>query len=487
MERFDFDTVIDRKNTACLKYDFAGEYGVPEDTLPFWIADMDFKVADCITDALRDRVEHGIYGYSDTGISYFRALAGWEKKHFNWDIRPKWLIKTPGVVPAINIAVKALTEENDAVLINQPVYYPFYTAITQNNRKLINSPLILEDGHYEIDFADLEEKIKTHKVKAAILCSPHNPVGRVWTKEELHAYAEICRKYNVTVICDEIHADFVFKGHKHIPFASVSKDAADRSITCTAPSKTFNIAGLQTSNILIPNESIRNKFKAVLDSFGYERPNVMGIIAAEAAYRGGEEWLAAVWEYIENNLAFTKKFLADKLPKMKLIEPEGTYLLWIDCNAYDITDKELENKLLYDAKLWLDMGSMFGPEGNKFFRFNIACPKSVLEKGLDRLAEAFKKCLTSVDWHFVFLFLLQLQYSLKLRIFPKESKVILHRSRGNDILSSKDDRFLQVIQCLLPVLFIREIRGNSIVRPCILRICFQDFLKMHDRRIIMPA
>ena len=386
MERFDFDTVIDRKNTSCLKYDFAGEYGVPEDTLPFWIADMDFKVADCITDALRDRVEHGIYGYSDTGVSYFR-----EKKHFNWDIRPEWLIKTPGVVPAINIAVKALTKENDAVLINQPVYHPFHAAITQNNRKLINSPLILKDGRYEIDFADLEEKIKIHNVKAAVLCSPHNPVGRVWTKEELRAYAEICRKYNVAVICDEIHADFVFKGHKHIPFASVSKDTADRSVTCTAPSKTFNIAGLQTSNILIPNESIRNKFKAVLDSFGYERPNVMGIIAAEAAYRGGEEWLAAVWEYIENNLAFTKKFLAGRLPKMKLIEPEGTYLLWIDCNAYDITDKELENKLLYDAKLWLDMGSMFGPEGNKFFRFNIACPKSILEKGLGQLAEAFKE------------------------------------------------------------------------------------------------
>ena len=390
MERFDFDTVIDRKNTSCLKYDFAGEYGVPEDTLPFWIADMDFKVADCITDALRDRVEHGIYGYSDTGVSYFRALAGWEKKHFNWDIRPEWLIKTPGVVPAINIAVKALTKENDAVLINQPVYHPFHAAITQNNRKLINSPLILKDGHYEIDFADLEEKIKTHKVKAAVLCSPHNPVGRVWSKEELRTYAEICRKYNIAVICDEIHADFVFKG-QHIPFASVSKDAADRSVTCTAPSKTFNIAGLQTSNILIPNESIRNKFKAVLDSFGYERPNVMGIIAAEAAYRGGEEWLAAVWEYIENNLAFTKKFLAGRLPKMKLIEPEGTYLLWIDCNAYDITDKELENKLLYDAKLWLDIGSMFGPEGNKFFRFNIACPKSILEKGLGQLAEAFKE------------------------------------------------------------------------------------------------
>ena len=392
MERFDFDTVINRKNTACLKYDFAGEYGVPEDTLPFWIADMDFKVADCITDALRDRVEHGIYGYSDTGVSYFRALAGWEKKHFNWDIRPEWLIKTPGVVPAINIAIKALTEENDAVLINQPVYHPFHAAVTQNNRKLINSPLILKDGHYEIDFADLEEKIKTHKVKAAVPRSPpHNPVGRVWTIEELHAYAEICRKYNVAVICDEIHADFVFKGHKHIPFASVSEDAADRSVICTAPSKTFNIAGLQTSNILIPNESIRNKFKSALDSFGYERPNVMGIIAAEAAYRGGEEWLAAVWEYIENNLAFTKKFLAGRLPKMKLIEPEGTYLLWIDCNAYDITDKELENKLLYDAKLWLDIGSMFGPEGNKFFRFNIACPKSILEKGLGQLAEAFKE------------------------------------------------------------------------------------------------
>lgn len=390
MKPFDFDSVIDRKNTTCLKYDFPDEYGVPHDTIPFWIADMDFKVADCITEALRARIDHGIYGYSDTGSSYFQALADWEKKHFNWDIRAEWLIKTPGVVPAINVAVKALTQENDAVLINRPVYHPFHVAVTQNNRKLVNSPLILTDGHYEIDFADMEEKIKNNDVKAAILCSPHNPVGRVWTKEELETYGKICRKYNVTVICDEIHADFVFKGHRHIPFASLNEDAADMSVTCTAPSKTFNIAGLQTSNILIPNETIRRKFKTVLESFGYERPNVMGIIAAEAAYLSGEEWLTAVWEYIENNLAFTREFLRSKLPKMKLIEPEGTYLLWIDCNAYPMTDKELEDKLLHEAKLWLDMGSMFGPEGDKFLRFNIACPKSVLEEGLNRLYEAFK-------------------------------------------------------------------------------------------------
>ena len=345
-------------------------------------------MADCSTDARRDRGELGIFGHADRGVSYFRALAGWENNLFNWDIRPEWLIKTPGDVPAINIAVKALTKENDAVLINQPVYHPFHAAVTQTNRKLIYSPLILKDGHYEIDFADLEEKIKTHKVKTAVLCSPHNPVGRVWTIEELRAYAEICRKYNVAVICDEIHADFVFKGHKHIPFASVSKDAADRSVTCTAPSKTFNIAGLQTSNILIPNESIRNKFKSALDSFGYERPNVMGIIAAEAAYRGGEEWLAAVWEYIENNLAFTKKFLAGRLPKMKLIEPEGTYLLWLDIRGLGRKEEQLKNLVENKAKLWLDSGAMFGPDGEGFERINIACPREILKQALTQLAES---------------------------------------------------------------------------------------------------
>lgn len=391
MKLSDLDTVIDRKHTDCLKYDFAAQRGKPTDTLPFWIADMDFRVADCITEAMQKRVDHGIYGYSDTGNAYFQALADWQKDCFHWSVRPEWLIKTPGVVPALNIAVRSLTEEGDAVLINRPVYYPFHAAINNNKRKLVNSPLVYKNGRYELDFHDIEQKISENQVRLAILCSPHNPVGRVWTKEELEAYAEICLKHRVTVICDEIHEDFTYPGHAHIPFASLGRETADISITCTAPSKTFNIAGLQTSNIFIPNESIRKKFREGLDSFGYDQINIMGILACEAAYRGGREWLDTVREYIGNNLSFTKAFLQSHLPEMKLIEPEGTYLLWIDCRSYGLSDEELEHKILYDAKLWVDMGSIFGPEGNGFFRFNIACPKATLEQGLQQLNKAFKK------------------------------------------------------------------------------------------------
>jgi len=390
MKLSDLDTIIDRRGSGCLKYDFAVARGKPADVLPFWVADMDFRVAEPIIDALEKRVAHGIFGYSESGVGYFKALAAWQRKYFHWEIRPEWLIKTPGVVPAINLAVKALTKEGEGILINQPVYYPFLNAIIKNGRKLINSPLILKDGHYEIDFVDLENKIVSNHVKLAILCSPHNPVGRVWTREELSKYAEICLKHHVKIIADEIHEDFTYPGHPHTAFGTISEEAAQNAVICTAPSKTFNIAGLQNSNIFIPSPEIRAKFQAELDAFGYDQLNVMGLTACRAAYEGGAEWLTLVKEYIRGNLDFFRTYLKENLPKLKLIEPEGTYLIWVNASAYGLSNEELEHKILYDCHLWLDMGYVFGKEGEGYLRFNLACPRATLAQGLRQLKEGFE-------------------------------------------------------------------------------------------------
>lgn len=388
---FDFDTVIDRKNTNCLKYDFAVERGKPADVLPFWVADMDFKVAPCITEALMKQAAHGIYGYSEVKAPYFEALRAWFHDYFSWDVKPEWLIKTPGVVPAINLAIKALTKPDDAVLIQPPVYYPFQASIVNNGRRLVKSPLIRRGGKYMMnDWEDIDRQIVVNDVKLAILCSPHNPVGRVWTREELTQYSQICRRHGVRLIVDEIHCDFTFPGHPHTAFGTLPEADVMNAIICTAPSKTFNIAGLQNSNIWIPNPEIRAAFQKELDSFGYDQLNVMGLVAAEAAYSGGREWLEEAKEYIRKNLNYVRNFLAANLPKLKLIEPEGTYLLWLDCRYYGLSDQALEDKILNDAHLWLDMGHIFGPEGSGYIRFNIACPRATLERGLNQLYEAFK-------------------------------------------------------------------------------------------------
>lgn len=388
---FDFDTVVDRKNTNCLKYDFAVERGKPADVLPFWVADMDFKVAPCITEALTKQAAHGIYGYSEVKAPYFEALRAWFHDYFDWDVKPEWLIKTPGVVPAINLAIKALTKKDDAVLIQPPVYYPFQASIENNGRRLIKSPLIRRGGKYMMnDWEDIDRQIVVNDVKLAILCSPHNPVGRVWTREELTQYSQICRRHGVRLIVDEIHCDFTYPGHPHTAFGTLPEADVMNAIICTAPSKTFNIAGLQNSNIWIPNPEIRAAFQKELDSFGYDQLNVMGLVAAEAAYSGGREWLEEAKEYIRKNLNYVRNFLAANLPKIKLIEPEGTYLLWLDCRYYGLSDQALEEKILKDAHLWVDMGYIFGPEGSGYIRFNIACPRATLEKGLTQLYEAFK-------------------------------------------------------------------------------------------------
>lgn len=385
----DLDTLIDRKGTGCLKYDFAVARGKPADVLPFWVADMDFPVAKPITNALEKRIAHPIFGYSESGASYFEALANWQKTHFHWDIQPEWLIKTPGVVPAIHIAVKALTQPGDGVLIHQPVYYPFLNAILKNGRTLVNSGLVLKNGHYEIDFEDMEKKIIENHVKLALFCTPHNPAGRVWTRNELETYAAICLKHGVKIVADEIHEDFTYPGYTHTAFGTISEEAAQNAIICTAPSKTFNIAGLQNSNILIPSPTIRKAFQEELDSFGYDQLNVMGLVACEAAYRYGEDWLSTVKAYIKENLDFARDFFQKEMPKMKLIEPEGTYLIWVDASAYGLSNEALEHKILYDCHLWLDMGYIFGKEGEGFLRFNLACPRATLQQGLEQLKAGF--------------------------------------------------------------------------------------------------
>ena len=384
-----FDEIIDRRNTSCLKYDFAAERGYPADILPFWVADMDFRTPAPVIDALKARATHGIFGYTQVKDDYFTVLQNWFRTRHDWTVERSDLIITPGVVFAIANAIRAFTKKGESILIQQPVYYPFANMIRQNERVLVDSPLRLIEGHYEIDFEDFEQKVIEHSVKLFILCSPHNPVGRVWTRAELEQLAAICLRHNVIVVADEIHEEFVRPGFRHIPFASLSEEAAAITVTCTSPSKTFNLAGLQISNIFIRNAQLRRRFKEELGRTGYDEPNTLGLTGAKAAYEHGAEWLTQLLAYIEENYARTKRFLAAHLPKVKIIEPEGTYLLWLDFSAYGLTDEALNEKIIRDAHLWLDDGPIFGAGGSGFQRINIACPWATLETGLQNLAEAF--------------------------------------------------------------------------------------------------
>ncbi len=386
--KYDFDTVIDRNHTNCLKYDFKTERGMEEDVLPLWVADMDFQTLPEIRSRLQEVVSHGIFGYSDGKEDYFTAVQGWYARHFGWEIKKEWLIKTPGVVYAIAAAVAAYTNEGDAVLIQQPVYYPFGQMIRENKRKLVNNPLQQRDGHYEIDFEDFEQKIVEHHVKLFLLCSPHNPVGRVFEEWELKKLGDICIRHHVIVLSDEIHSDFTYPGHTHHVFASLGEVYADQCVICTAPSKTFNLAGLQISNILIPNEKLRHAFESAVTRTGYSQAGIMGLVATQAAYEHGDEWVAELKAYLYENLKFVREYLKENIPQIRLIEPEGTYLLWLDFRGLGLAEKELEELVVKKAKLWLDRGTVFGPEGRGFERINIACPRSTLKQALDQLKNA---------------------------------------------------------------------------------------------------
>lgn len=387
----DFDTVPNRRGTNCFKYDFAREMGMPEDVLPLWVADMDLPTAPAVLERLHALAEHGIFGYTGVKDAYFSAVHNWYAQRFGWETQRSWLVTTPGVVFAIAIAIRAFTQKGDAILIQQPVYYPFANKVTENDRQLVVNPLVLKNGRYEMDFADMERKIVDYHVKMLLLCSPHNPVGRVWTKEELLRVGEICQKHGVLVVSDEIHADFTYAGHTHRVFASVKSEFADFTITCTAPSKTFNLAGLQNSNIFIPNRQLRHAYKKELSACGCGGTNCMGMAACQAAYEAGADWLEQLKQYLAGNLAYIRQFLREKLPDIALIEPEGTYLVWLDLRKLGLTEQQQRQLIVQDAKLWLDTGTLFGQGGEGFERINIACPRTTIEQAMQRLEHAVHK------------------------------------------------------------------------------------------------
>lgn len=381
----DFDRIIDRKNTRCLKYDFAVKRGMPEDVLPLWVADMDFETSSYIEDALTERVKEDIFGYSDVQTPYFEIIRDWMIRHHDWEPQEKWLIKTPGVVFALAMAVKAYTDPGDKVLLQQPVYYPFSEVITDNGREVVSNDLVLTvDGTYKIDFADFEQKIIANGIKLFLLCSPHNPVGRVWTKEELEKIGDICVKHGVTVVSDEIHNDFIWEG-THTVFAGIKKEFADISVTCTSPSKTFNLASMLISNIFIPNQILRRKFCKEMDRAGISQLSVLGLVATEAAYAHGDEWYAAMKNYVRDNIAFARAYVEENLPGVRMIDTQGTYLIWLDFRQTGLTVEQLDHKIIYEAGLWLDSGKIFGKTGEGFERINVACPRAVLQEALDRI------------------------------------------------------------------------------------------------------
>lgn len=386
---YDFDTVTDRKNTNAIKYDLAKKRGKPEDAVSLWVADMDFPTAPCIQKAVAEKAAHGIWGYSRPDNRYYDALKKWYKERHNFEVQNEWVVNTPGVCFALAAAIKAFTKEGESVLIQKPVYYPFFNIINSLQRKVVNSSLILKNNHYEIDFDDFERKIVQENVKMFILCSPHNPGGRVWTKQELQKISEICLAHNVLVVSDEIHSDITFGSNVHTVYGSLSEQALKNSIICTAPSKSFNLAGLQFSNIFIADEKLRKAFSEELDKTGYDEPSVFGIVAATAAYSEGADWFNSVKSYIWENILFAKKYIEENAPQIKVLVPEGTYLLWLDFSKTGLSDSEINDRVLNKAKVWLDSGSMFGKEGEKFQRINCATPRIILEDALKRICSQF--------------------------------------------------------------------------------------------------
>lgn len=389
--RYDFDQVWDRKNTQSVKWEVNHIFGDP-DLLPMWVADMDFKVPPAVIEALKRRVEHGIYGYTIRPDSYDAAIIDWFQKRHRFTVRKEWLVSSPGTVPALSMIVQAFTDPGDKIIIQPPVYPPFSTVVKQNGRTIVENPLAFDGERYTMDFADLERKIDSG-VKMLILCSPHNPVGRVWTGEELRTLGELCLTHDILVVADEVHCDLVRKGYRHTPFASLSDSFAQQSITCTAPSKTFNLAGLQLSHLIIPNKQHRRTVRMMMASLALELPHAFAIPAVEAAYRYGEEWLEHLLAYIEGNLQFLMTFVEQNIPQVNVIPPEGTYLVWLDFRSLGLTPRELRTLMREQAKVALNEGYTFGAAGEGFERINIACPRRILKEGLERIEKAVKQFL----------------------------------------------------------------------------------------------
>ena len=376
--KYDFDAMHNRRIAGDIKYN------CPSDVIPMWVADMDFKAPNEISDALIKEAKHGIFGYKEPDEEYMSLVTQWYKLRFDWEIRPEHIITSPGVMFSIGASINALTEIGDSILICQPVYYPFSKIVTANKRKLVISELTETNGRYQFNFDDIETKIKKHSVKMFLLCSPHNPVGRVWTKDELKKIGNICLANNVTIVSDEIHSDFIYQGNTHTPLASISDELAKITVTCTAPSKTFNLAGLQASNTVVSDPVIRRKIEKAIAATGYFEINTMAIVSTKAAYQYGGEWLDGLLSYLEESRQILQKAFPTDFP-ISLIQPEGTYLAWLDCRKTELTSTKLYDIFLNKARVWLHKGDTFGKSGNGFMRLNFACPHSVLCEAIDRI------------------------------------------------------------------------------------------------------
>jgi len=386
--RYNFDEIVNRENTDSVKFDLRKEIFEKEDVIPMWVADMDFKTPDFIINAIKERTKHEVFGYSIRPKSYYNSIVKWVERRHNWKIESDWISFSPGIVPAINMAVLAFTKPGDNIVVQPPVYFPFFSAIQNNERNQIENPLILKDGRYCIDFDDLE--IKLQDAKVLILSNPHNPGGSVWTKEELLKLGQICVKNNVLIFADEIHADLVYDGFEFTPIASLSNEIAENTITFIAPSKTFNIAALATSSVIASNKQIKEKYDKVLDTIHIGMGNVFGAVASEAAYTHGDEWLDQLMNYLSANLDYAENYIKKNIPEITLIRPEGTYLVWLDCSKLDLKGKDLKDFIIQDASLGFNDGRMFGAGGEGFMRMNIACPKETIKKALENLKGAIQ-------------------------------------------------------------------------------------------------
>ena len=393
--KYDFDLVCSRYNTNCAKWDAVKAIFGSDDVIPMWVADMDFPAAKPIIEALKKRAEHEFYGYTQPGPGLIEAFADRLQRKFNWWIEPEWVVLTPGVIPAINAAVRALTHPGDEIILQEPVYYPFFPSVRSNGCQVVTNELKLNGGRYDMDFADLDSKFhprtgmhdSSSRVRAIILCNPQNPVGRLWNRQELERLGDIVIGHGATVISDEIHCEILFKGYKHTPFASISKDFEQNCIVCMAPSKTFNLAGLSASSIIIPNKKLRDRFNEARAGMVHS-PNLFGLVAMEAAYRHGDEWLEQLLDYLQSNLDFTLAYFAEKIPGISVIEPQGTYLIWLDCRVLGLDDMALRGFMREKARVGLDDGFLFGAGGSGFQRMNIACPQAILVEALQRIEAA---------------------------------------------------------------------------------------------------
>lgn len=384
---FNFDKVVSRFGTNCAKWDGMAQ-SMGSDMIALSVADMDLPAPPMVVDKVAEAARHGIYGYTDPFPPYFEAVRTWLDKAYDWRVEPDWIVFCPRIIQAVSVIIQKFTEIGDQVLIHTPVYQPVAKAVTLNDRILAESPLILTDGRYKIDFVDMERRMR-EGVKMILLISPHNPVGRVWTREELERMAELCIRYDALIVSDDIHADFIHEGHEHTVIAKLSEEVANRSIICTSPGKTFNLASLEIANIIIPNDELRGRFKHGLLQAGIHNPTFFSVPALEVAYTSCDEWLTELRAYIKDNIAYAKAFIADHMPELAVIDPEGTYLLWIDCTAVSSHEKDLVEWIQEKARVSVSFGSSFGPGGEGFIRVNVATPRQILQEGLERLASAY--------------------------------------------------------------------------------------------------